>query len=145
MPWGDGTGPWGLGPMTGRGAGYCAGFNVPGFSNPMPSFGFRRGFGWGRGFRGGRGFGRGFGRGWGRGRGFGWRRWAWDYPYPAYPAQLVPTQSIPVTPAQFQPQITKEQELQYLEQEIRVLEEDKKMLEYELGSIRKRLEEIKSK
>ena len=34
MPGGDGTGPWGLGPMTGRGAGFCAGFNVPGFMNP---------------------------------------------------------------------------------------------------------------
>jgi len=26
MPRGDGTGPWGLGPMTGRAAGYCAGY-----------------------------------------------------------------------------------------------------------------------
>jgi len=34
MAWGDGTGPNGLGPMTGRGAGYCAGFNVPGYANP---------------------------------------------------------------------------------------------------------------
>ncbi|MCD6382905.1 MAG: DUF5320 domain-containing protein, partial [Thermoplasmata archaeon] len=25
MPWGDGTGPMGMGPMTGRGAGYCSG------------------------------------------------------------------------------------------------------------------------
>jgi len=44
MPRGDGTGPDGLGPMTGRGLGYCAGFNSPGFMNP----GFRRGLG--RGF-----------------------------------------------------------------------------------------------
>ncbi|MHB9029694.1 MAG: DUF5320 domain-containing protein [Candidatus Latescibacterota bacterium] len=54
MPRGDGTGPLGLGPMTGRGAGFCAGYAVPGFAN---SWGGRR-F-WGRG--GGRGFGRGFG------------------------------------------------------------------------------------
>jgi len=33
MPGGDGTGPLGMGPMTGRGAGYCAGFAVPGFVN----------------------------------------------------------------------------------------------------------------
>jgi hypothetical protein len=26
MPFGDGTGPMGMGPLTGRGAGYCAGF-----------------------------------------------------------------------------------------------------------------------
>ena len=50
MPRGDGTGPAGQGPMTGRRMGYCAGFNVPGFMN----FGFGRGFG--------RGFDRGFGR-----------------------------------------------------------------------------------
>jgi hypothetical protein len=33
MPYGDGTGPAGAGPMTGRGAGFCAGFNTPGFAN----------------------------------------------------------------------------------------------------------------
>ncbi len=36
MPWGDETGPMGQGPMTGRGAGYCAGYNTPGYANPMP-------------------------------------------------------------------------------------------------------------
>ena len=46
MPQGDGTGPNGQGPLTGRGMGYCAGFNVPGFMNPC----FGRGFGRGRGF-----------------------------------------------------------------------------------------------
>ena len=45
MPRGDGTGPAGQGPMTGRRMGYCAGFNMPGFMN----FGFGRGFGWRRG------------------------------------------------------------------------------------------------
>jgi hypothetical protein len=34
MPRGDGTGPRGLGPMTGRAAGYCAGYPTPGFMNP---------------------------------------------------------------------------------------------------------------
>jgi hypothetical protein len=74
MPFGDGTGPRGLGPMTGRRAGYCAGFSQPGFANPIarrgwfgfnparqqgypypgnyaantPYFGFGRGFGWRR-------------------------------------------------------------------------------------------------
>jgi len=47
MPWGDGTGPLGQGPMTGRRMGYCAGYGVPGYMNP--GFGFGRGFG--RGFR----------------------------------------------------------------------------------------------
>jgi len=54
MPRGDGTGPFGAGPMTGRAAGYCAGYGVPGYVNPVP----------------GRGLGRGF---WGGGR--GWRHW----------------------------------------------------------------------
>lgn len=35
MPRGNGTGPLGMGPMTGRGAGYCAGFPAPGFTNPL--------------------------------------------------------------------------------------------------------------
>ena len=45
MPGGDGTGPLGLGPRTGRGMGYCAGYNRPGFM--VPGIGrrfFRRGF-----------------------------------------------------------------------------------------------------
>ncbi|MBT4482390.1 MAG: DUF5320 domain-containing protein, partial [Candidatus Latescibacteria bacterium] len=40
--WGDGTGPAGLGPMTGRGAGYCAGYSVPGYQNTTVP---RRGYG----------------------------------------------------------------------------------------------------
>lgn len=58
MPAGDRTGPDGMGPMTGRAAGFCAGYNAPGYMNP--AFG-------GRGY--GRGWGRGLGRGWGRGFG----------------------------------------------------------------------------
>ena len=47
MPRGDGTGPNGIGPRTGRGMGYCAGYNTPGFMNS----GFGRGMGRGLGFR----------------------------------------------------------------------------------------------
>lgn len=61
MPRGDGTGPMGMGPMTGRAAGYCAGFDVPGYMNAAP----------GSGYGMGRGFGRGF-MGLGRRRAFGW-------------------------------------------------------------------------
>lgn len=43
MPRGDGTGPMGMGQMTGRGAGYCAGLAAPGYANPV-GFGGRRGF-----------------------------------------------------------------------------------------------------
>ncbi|MFA4838531.1 MAG: DUF5320 domain-containing protein [Candidatus Neomarinimicrobiota bacterium] len=51
MPRGDRTGPMGMGPMTGRAAGFCAGNGAPGYTNPVPG----RGFGMGRGGRG-RGF-----------------------------------------------------------------------------------------
>jgi hypothetical protein len=66
MPGRDRTGPRGEGPMTGRGAGYCAGFSTagypdagypdagypaPGYWGFGPRFGFGRGGGWGRGWR----------------------------------------------------------------------------------------------
>ena len=79
MPGGDGTGPAGMGPMTGRAAGYCAGFDMPGFMNPIPGRGRGYGFGWGRG----------------RGRGRGWRYgyYATGLPVwgPAYGVPPVPT------------------------------------------------------
>jgi len=89
MPRGDGTGPAGLGPMTGRAAGFCAGYPVPGYMNPVgagryapaigPSvpYGYNQGaYGYGIPYAAGRSwFGRvfpglGFGRSFGRGRGF---------------------------------------------------------------------------
>lgn len=67
MPRGDRTGPRGMGPMTGRAAGYCAGSSVPGYANPGP--------GMGTGGGGGYGYGRGMGRRWWcRGGGGGWWR-----------------------------------------------------------------------
>lgn len=69
MPRGDRTGPMGMGPMTGRGAGFCAGFNVPGFMNAVSG-------------RGGMGFGRGRGRGFGMG--MGWR-YGWPFQYALVP------------------------------------------------------------
>jgi hypothetical protein len=50
MPGGDRTGPAGRGPMTGRGAGLCAGYGAAGFSTPGLGAG-RTAFG-GRGCRG---------------------------------------------------------------------------------------------
>ncbi len=75
MPRGDGTGPAGMGPMTGRAAGFCAGYDRPGFTNPIGGR-LGGGFGWGRGR--GMGFGRGMGR--------------WDYPAAVpYGAPLYPS------------------------------------------------------
>ena len=56
MPRGDGTGHNGMGAMTGRAAGFCAGYTVPGFANPVSGRGFGFGRGLGLGFRGGRRF-----------------------------------------------------------------------------------------
>ncbi len=59
MPRGDGSGPRGMGPMTGRAAGFCVGYSAPGYVNQAG--------GRGMGFGGG-------GGGWGRGGGGrGWR------------------------------------------------------------------------
>jgi len=114
MPWGDGTGPAGLGPMTGRGAGYCAGYNVPGYLNPTVP-----GWGWGGG--------------WGRGRGYrhwyyatglpGWARFG-VAPYYGY---------TPVSPYYGAPTVSKEQQLNALKTQAdmlkRNLEEINKAME----------------
>ena len=46
MPAGNGTGPMGMGSMTGRGAGYCSGSGMPGYANGGGFGG--GGFGFGR-------------------------------------------------------------------------------------------------
>lgn len=51
-----------MGSMTGRGAGYCAGYDTPGFAYPAPGRGAGMGLGMGGGFRGRRFAGGG--RGW---------------------------------------------------------------------------------
>jgi hypothetical protein len=76
-----------MGPMTGRGAGYCAGSDVPGYANPMPGRGLGLGWGRGRWFR----RGRGRGGGWGRGR-FGYAP-AWGAPPPAQEVGFLKSQA----------------------------------------------------
>ena len=52
MPGGDRTGPMGMGPMTGRGAGFCGGAGAPGFLSRMGGAFLGRGRrGGGRGWR----------------------------------------------------------------------------------------------
>lgn len=83
MPFGDRTGPAGLGPRTGRGAGYCSGFGVPGSLNRVGGWGF-----FGRG-GGGRGW-----RNWFYTTGLtGWQRafgWPWGGPGAYVPAYVAP-------------------------------------------------------
>ena len=123
MPRGDQTGPEGAGPKTGRAAGYCAGYTVPGYMNPVG--GYRRGGGRGRG----RGFGRRMGRGFGRGR--------IAYPAPA-PAVQPTYQPVP------QPQ-SPEQEITALENYQKDLQAEKTDLEQEMGGVKARIEELKTK
>lgn len=100
MPRGDGTGPMGMGPMTGRAAGYCAGYGVPGYANPISGGGF-----WGRG--GGMGRGR---RNWFRATGMpGWQRAGYGYPAFGGVAAYAPPYVPPVAAGP-----TKEQELDAL-------------------------------
>ena len=61
MPAGNGTGPSGQGPQTGRGAGFCSGNSVPGSMSTGRNYS-ARGFRNFRGCRGGRGLFRGFAR-----------------------------------------------------------------------------------
>jgi len=126
MPRGDRTGPWGAGPMTGRAAGYCAGYSVPGYVNPVNGYGR----GWGRGR--GRGYGRGWGRGFGRG-GFG-------YPQPVVVQPAYQPAYQPVA----QPQ-SPEQEITALENYHKSLEAEKSDLEQEMGGVKARIEELKTK
>lgn len=88
MPGGDRTGPSGMGPMTGRAAGYCTGNATPGFASG-PSAGGFGGRGRGRG-GGGRGRGRGY-RNWFHATGVpGWQRANWGQPAFGTPAPAAP-------------------------------------------------------
>ncbi|MCD6153485.1 hypothetical protein DRQ29_02850 [bacterium] len=118
MPGGDRTGPAGMGPMTGRAAGYCGGYQAPGFANPIGGFG--RGAGFGRG------------GGWGYRNQFyatgltGWQRGAYGYPYYGR-----------VTPygTPYGPAATKQQELDALKGQAEYLEDS-------LEGINKRIAEL---
>lgn len=113
MPRGDRTGPMGMGPMTGRAAGYCAGFPGPGYMNPGPGFGLGMGWGW-----------RGGGRGW-RNMYYatglpGWARLGYAAPGFVPPAYGAPTR----------------------EQEVEALKAQAGMLQQQLEAISQRLEEL---
>jgi len=111
-----------MGPMTGRAAGYCAGYPVPGFMNPIPGRGF---WGWGRG-------------GWGRRNWFyatgltGWQRAGLGYP--AFGG--VPYGAPYAAP--YAPAMTREQEVEMLKGQAEYFEDA-------LDGIKKRIEELEAK
>jgi hypothetical protein len=119
MPRGDRTGPWGQGPMTGRAAGYCAGYPVPGFMNPFPG----RGLGLGGG-RGGWGY-----RHWYYATGLpGWMRYGWAPAWGTPPAPGMPP--YPQAPSP-------EEEAAALEQQVTWLKQHLQALEARLAALRK--------
>jgi len=120
MPGGDGTGPLGLGSMTGRGLGYCAGYSMPGYT-VFP----------GRGRGMGRGWGRGFGRGFRRGMSYGY----WNPYYGTTPAP-VPFYS-PFVP-NVMPQLNPEDSIKFFT-------EQKNYLEQEMNSLKKAFDDITEK
>jgi len=112
MPGGDGTGPMGMGAMTGRAAGFCAGYASPGYVNPVGG----RGFG---------GVGRGRGGGWGPRSGFGIGRFGWGAASAAYPSYA------PVAPAAPRPG-----------QELQTLQQQAAHFQNALADIQKRIDEL---
>jgi len=130
MPGGDRTGPMGMGPMTGRAGGYCAGYPVPGYMNPVGGRGF---WGWGRG------------RGGGRGGGRGWRNWfyatgltGWQRATMGWPAFGGPVPYAVPYPAASAPAMSTEQQLDMLKGQAEYFEDA-------LEGIRKRIEELEAK
>jgi len=113
MPGGDGTGPVGMGPMTGRAAGFCAGYSAPGYANPVGGRGY---FGRGRGF-------------WDRGGGRGWRNWFNATGIPGW-ARAGYGFSGPVAPT-----VTAEQEVEGLKQQAEFLQNS-------LSHINERIEQL---
>jgi len=125
MPGGDRTGPIGMGPMTGRAAGYCAGYPMPGYMNPVGGRGF---WGWGRGRGGGRGW-----RNWFHATGLtGWQRAAMGYPA----GGTVPPTAAFAAP--FGPTMSTEQQLDGLKGQAEYFEDA-------LEGIRKRIAELEAK
>ena len=121
MPRGDGTGPAGTGPMTGRGAGYCSGSQNPGFAVGAP--------------RGG-----GFGRGRGSGRSAGSR--AGGVPTPRRPSkrEIPPTSEPPVSPQIDSTSLGAsargfQDELAALRQEARALEDQLKQISTRISEL----------
>jgi len=123
MPGGDRTGPLGAGPMTGRAAGYCAGYSTPGYMKPGPGWGFGI---WGRG---------------GRGGGRGWRNWfhatgltGWQRVRPGWSAYGAPWGY----PTPYASNITKEQEIETLKGQAKYFEDA-------VEEIRKRIQDLETK
>ncbi|MHA1291908.1 MAG: DUF5320 domain-containing protein [Promethearchaeota archaeon] len=132
MPGGDGTGPVGQGPMTGRALGYCAGYSTPGYTKGL------RG-GMGRGWWRGRGFGFGRGIGWGRGfyRGRNFRGTLYNPPIGISP--VYNPYGLGVSPT-----TTPENQLAMLKQEKDYLNSEMESIKNAIDDISKKIEELEN-
>ena len=118
MPRGDGTGPAGMGPMTGRAAGYCAGYPVPGFMNPYV---------WGRGGGGRR----------------GWRNWYYRTSMPGWSRAAQGMPAWGTAPGAFAPPYPPyAPQGPSAEEEIEMLKEQSGILSEQIELINKRISEL---
>jgi len=116
MPAGNNTGPLGQGPGTGRGLGFCSGYDSPGYTKG-PGAGMGRGLR----FRGGAMGNRGFGRGLGFRHGFGWRH---NNPGQNYSNEAYNSQEDEISALKSQSKNLK-QSLEYIEKRLGELEAEK--------------------
>ena len=118
MPRGNRTGPQGVGPMTGRAAGYCAGYDAPGYMQPNPGWGFGMGDG-------------------GRGRGRRHRHLYFASGLPRWARQR-PMQDWDAPPGYgpYAPLVTREQQAQALEGQAAMLREQLTDLEEGIAALR---------
>ncbi len=105
----------GAGPMTGRGAGICAGNDTPGYMND--SFG--------------RGFGRGRGAGMGGGR--GWRHRYYATGAPGWARQYAG----PYAPQAANPRAVRDEELLHLKEQAQYMKEALQDIEKRIGELQK--------
>lgn len=128
MPGGNGTGPAGFGPMTGRGAGFCAGYSVPGYANPARGGGYY-------------GYGRGGGYGYGRGRGGGGRGWRNQFYATGLPYWARGNRSYPETYGYgygyAAPELTREAEA-------KILQDQAEFMQKEISAINDRIKELET-
>jgi hypothetical protein len=110
VPFGDGTGPMGMGPMIGRGAGYCGGYGRPGFTNP--AFGPAGGYGYGY-------------------RGYGYPGYGALYGYSATP--YAPPIGVP--PASV---MNSEQEYDYLKNQVQIVRSQLEQIESRMRELEKK-------
>lgn len=99
-----------MGPMTGRGAGFCGGYSAPGYASA------------------GRGWGRGLGRGFGRGRGW------WGWPGPGRRAFFGAPGYAPASPWGAW-EITPEEELGYLKGQAAALKDELDAITRRVGEL----------